>query len=61
MSNHILDIINHSFAGKPAEVETSFRAAIQDKMVAAIDARRAELASDMSSADNADQEETEED
>jgi hypothetical protein len=43
----IADIIKSAFEGKPADAQTAFNSAIQDKMAAALDSKRYEIAQSM--------------
>lgn len=43
----IADIIKGAFEGKPADAQAAFNAAIQNKMSAAIDLKRQEIAQSM--------------
>lgn len=43
----IADIIKGAFEGKPSDTQTAFNSAIQDKMAAAIDSKRYEIAQSM--------------
>ena len=43
----IADIIKGAFDGKPADAQTAFNSAIQDKMAAALDSKRYEIAQSM--------------
>jgi hypothetical protein len=43
----IADIIKSAFEGKPADTQTAFNSAIKDKMAAALDSKRYEIAQSM--------------
>lgn len=43
----IADIIKGAFEGKPSDAQTAFNSAIQDKMAAALDSKRYEIAQSM--------------